>query len=143
MQLRYAGKTNTALEGPNEEVAEIFEAMPDISIDYGLMEKASNVVVARALFSWDDVGSWDSLERVRQKDESGNIVDGASALVSSSNSIIINNSTGNKMVVGGVGLDNMIVVVTDDAVLICPKERVQEVKKCVEKLKKENGEKWL
>lgn len=139
----YKNETGKVLEGPLVKAANIFEAFPDISIDYGLMEKAKEVFVAKACFSWDDIGSWDSLNRVRKEDETGNIISGKTAVFDLKNSTIINASSNNEIVFAGFGLENIVVVVTDNAILVCPKERVQEVKKCVEILKKENGEKWL
>ncbi|MGE5479992.1 MAG: mannose-1-phosphate guanylyltransferase [Chloroflexota bacterium] len=135
------GKTHS-LEDIPAEIAAYFEDFPDISIDYGLMERSNNTVVARAIFTWDDIGAWDSLERVRIKDENENIVTGCTSLVDVTNSIVIN-ATDNKMLVAALGLEGFVVVATDDAVLICPKDRVQEVKKCVEKLKYSGMTKWL
>ena len=67
-------KNNDSQEESLRQIAPIFEVFPDISIDYGLMEKSSKVSVAKALFEWDDVGSWDSLERIKEIDENGNII---------------------------------------------------------------------
>ncbi len=139
----YQNETGKAFFGPHIKAAPVFEAFPDISIDYGLMEKADNVYVARALFSWDDIGSWDSLDRVRQSDNDGNIIHGNNSVFDTKNSVIINSSTKDHIIFAGFGLENMVVVVTDDAVLVCPKDRVQEVKKCVELIKKKDGHSWL
>ncbi len=138
----YEKHTNKALPDAFERTAPVFEKFPNESIDFGLMEKASRVVVSKALFSWDDIGSWDSLERVRKKNELGNITEGTAALVDCRDSIIVNN-TGKKIAVAGLGLENMVIVATEDAFLVCPKDRVQEVKKCVSKLREQGGEKWL
>ncbi len=138
----YKGKTNLALSEPLRTIDDTFKNFPDISIDYGLMEKAENVVVAKALFNWDDVGSWDSLHRVKPADKNNNILDGKAVIIDSKDSVIINSSMEGK-IVAGLGLDNMVVVVTDDAVLVCPKDRVQEVKKCVEEIRKSGSDNWL
>ncbi len=143
MQAALAGQTGTPLNDLPWKVAEIFSAFPSISIDYGLMERADNVVVARALFTWDDIGSWDSLERVNGKDKNDNIITGDVSLVDVSNSIIVNSSSDKKIIVAAIGLSDMVIVTTDDAVLICPKGRVQEVKKCVEQIRESGGNKWL
>ena len=74
------GKTDICYEGIFEPLKDIFETMPDISIDYGLMEKTDNSVVARAKFLWDDIGSWDSFDRIKKKDETNNIIEGKAAL---------------------------------------------------------------
>lgn len=140
---KYNGKTSTAFESSYEGIDEVFKNFPDISIDYGLMEKAENVYTANALFDWDDVGSWDALDRVISKDDSGNVSEGINAVVDCNNSIIINKSTNEQMVIGAIGLDNFVVVVTDDSVMICPKEKVQDVKKCVQNLKANDLHKWV
>lgn len=139
----YYGKTNIDFECPFQDVNDVFNAFPSISIDYGLMEKAKNVVVTKALFNWDDIGSWDALDRYKEKDEFGNVKIGESVNTDSSNSIIVNNSKDGKILVSTLGLDNMAVVVTDDAILVCPKDRVQEVKKNVEKIRDLDKGDWL
>ena len=137
------GKTTIAYDTAFNEVAAVFEKFPDISIDFGLMEKADNVVVAKALFDWDDIGSWDSLDRIKKKNNDGNIIEGITSLHDVANSTIINQSTDNKIIVAGIGLDNFVIVVTDDAVLVCPKDRVQEVKQCVKQIRESDNDKWL
>ena len=141
IQKRYARKTHLELPESLNTVSEIFENFPNISIDYGLMERAKDVVVVKALFDWDDIGSWDSLERVRDKDDAGNIKSGEIAVFDIKDSIIINESEGG--VIAAFGLEDVVIVKTDDAVLVCPKGRVQEVKKAVEMIRKDKGGKWL
>ncbi len=137
------GKTDTALNSAFNYVSDIFGKFPDISIDFGLMEKADNVVVAKALFNWDDIGAWDALDRLRNKDNDGNVIEGPAALHDVRDSIIINKSNEGKIIVAGIGLEDFVIVVTDDAVLVCPKNRAQDVKKCVEQIRKNNGESRL
>jgi mannose-1-phosphate guanylyltransferase len=139
----YEDKTNLALDSSLPELNTIFEAFPNISIDYALMEKAENIVVAKALFNWDDVGSWDSLLRLHSQDDDGNITKGNNSLVESQNSIIINTSTNHKIKFAGLGIENMVIVITDDAVLAIPKDRVQELRRCVDKIRQDDGEQWL
>lgn len=141
MAEKYRNKTNIALPEPLTSINEIFHSMPDISIDYALMEKAENVVVVKALFDWDDIGAWDALERFMTKDENSNIIIGNIAEIDSRNSIIFNESK--DRIVAGIGLENFVVINTDDATLICPKNRVQEIKKIVEKIRKDFKGKWL
>lgn len=140
---RYSKKTNLPLPEALQTILPIFEEFPDTSIDYGLMEKADNVVVVRAKFKWDDIGSWDSLDRIRQTDENNNIISGKTAEFDMKNSIVMNESNRNDVVVSAFGLDNVVIVVTDDAVLVCPKDRVQEVKKSVKMIRSNYGEKYL
>ena len=118
------------------------QAFPNISIDYGLMEKADNVVVAKASFNWDDIGSWDSVARIRESDSHGNVIAGKVVLTDSKDSIVINESDG-KIMTSVLGVEGLVVVVTEDALLICPKDRVQEIRKSVDKIRNEYGDKWL
>ena len=120
-----------------EEVERVFSSLPSISIDYGLMEKAKNVAMVRATFSWDDVGSWSALDRTRQPDSLGNVAVGDSVVIETNNSIIYNNTQ--HMAVGVVGVDNVVLVVTDDAILLVSKDRTEDVKLIVESLKKRNA----
>ena len=140
---KYYNHTDIVFESSFENIDEIFSKFPDISIDYGLMEKVENVYTTKALFDWDDVGSWDALDRVKTKDEFGNVNEGIISMVECTDSIIINKSSNEKMIVGAIGLDNFVVVVTDDSVMICPKDKVQDVKKCVQNLKSNDMDKWL
>lgn len=137
----YSGKTYDAKAGALDEIADTFAAFPNTSIDYGLMEKADNVVVTRALFTWDDIGSWDSLPRIRPTDADGNVNSGRNVIFDMKDSVIYNE--GKEMIVGAFGLEDVVIVASDDAVLVCPKERVQEVKKIVGEIRSEHGEKWL
>jgi len=111
-----------------------FAKMPDISIDYGVMERAPNVFVVPASFPWDDVGSWDSLDRMQPRDEQGNVMQGAVTAVDTHNSVIVNAHDG-AHVVTGVGLDDVVIVVTNDATMVCTKERAQDVKLIVKTLR--------
>lgn len=138
----YLNKTKQILNESLKDARETFFSLPDVSIDYGLMEKAGDVVVAKALFDWDDIGSWDSLGRFRRTDENSNILDGNNILIDSNNTTIINQSN-ERILFAGLGLDNFVVVVTEDAVLVCPKEQAQKVKKIVEQIKKTDRDKWL
>lgn len=113
--------------GDFEASAALFEGLNNISIDYALMERASRVYVAEAAFAWDDLGSWDSLERVRNKDEEGNVLEGKTGVLDSTGCIVINNSVSTGVYV--LGQSDLVVVVTDDEIMICPKSRAQEVRK--------------
>ena len=116
----------------DKTIEEVYAKAPSISIDYAIMEKADNVIVAHGEFNWDDVGSWSSVANHWQKDEFGNSAKGDYVAVDSSNCVIGNEGEG---IVGVVGMDNVIVVKTGDAVLVCPKDRAQDVKKLVQKLR--------
>lgn len=126
------------------ELSEFYAKFPDISIDYALMEKTNKIVVAKAFFEWDDIGSWDALDRTKNKDAYGNISIGNNVILDTSNSIVYNHSSNGKIKLAAIGLNDFVVVIDDDAVLICPKSQVQKVKNCVELIKKsQDGIKWL
>lgn len=115
---------------PNEKIAEIWNKMPDISIDYGIMEKASGLVVVPAAFGWSDVGSWRALASF-PTDENGNFVHGRVLQIDAHGNVLYS-SHGFLAV---IGLKNTVVVVTRGATLVCPLDRTQEVKELVAKLK--------
>lgn len=111
-------------------IEEVYPQIPQISIDYGIMERAEKVLVLEGDFGWSDVGSWDALEALYEKDEYGNITYGEQVHIDTHDCIVY---AKNKLVTT-IGLDNVIVVETEDAVLVCDKNRAQEVKKIVEAL---------
>ncbi len=113
---------------------EEFEKCPDDSIDYAVMEKASDVTVIPLDAGWNDVGSWSALWEVSDKDSNGNVYFGDVITNNTENSYIY---APNKLV-AAVGLKDIIVVETKDAVLVADKAKVQEVKQIVEQLKNDN-----
>lgn len=108
-----------------------FAECPDISFDYAVMEPTTKAAVVPADFGWSDVGSWSQLWDVCPKDETGNVVRGDVHLEDTANSLVV--STQQR--VGVLGGDNLVVVVTEDAVLVAHKDHDQAVKKLVNKLK--------
>ena len=116
-----------------EGAAAAFRELPNVSVDYALMEKAENVYVVEAGFGWDDVGAWDALSRTRDADEEGNVVSGSVVSIDTKDSVVINDSSSLTTCV--LGMEDVIVVTTADAVLVCPKSRAQEVKRLIEELK--------
>lgn len=118
-------------------MSEVFHALPDISIDYGVMERSHNVHVVPATFPWDDVGSWDALERMRPLDAAQNVVDGEVTVVDTEGSIVVN-AHGGSHTVTTVGLRDTVVVVTPDATMVCPKDRAQDVKRIVTQLRSQD-----
>lgn len=119
----------TAFEA--EVTRRVFEAGKGISIDYGVMERAPKVAVIRGTFDWNDVGSWDEVWRLMPHDENGNAVRGNVTLANTHNTCVL----GNKKLIAAVGVSNLIIVETDDALMICPLDRSQEVKELVDALK--------
>ncbi|OQB37881.1 MAG: Alginate biosynthesis protein AlgA [Candidatus Hydrogenedentes bacterium ADurb.Bin179] len=120
-------------------VERIFEAIEGISIDYALMEKSNNVLMVRGEFPWADVGAWNAVDSSGTSDSSGNRTIGDPVVVDCANCIVYNAAGANKMAVGVVGMEDAIVVVTDDAVLVMPQSRAQDVRAVVEELKHRNA----
>lgn len=120
--------------GREADAVAAFESLPDISIDYALMERATEVLMVEASFPWDDVGAWDALSRSRSANAEGNVLDGDPIVLDSRNCIVLNDAP-SEMAVGVVGVDNLIVIATRDAVLVIPKDRAQDVKGIVKQLK--------
>jgi len=110
----------------------VYPSLRKVSIDYGIMEKSSDVLVTPASFKWDDVGSWDALEKYLNRDPDNNYARGGLVGVDSADCITFSSGP----LVGLVGVSNLIVVATEDAVLVCPRDKAQDVKKLVQKLKK-------
>ena len=113
-----------------------YRDIPNISVDYGVVEKIDNIAVVRASFRWDDLGSWEAMYRLGDKDGDGNVIQGDVLAVDCRNCLLI--SQGGKLAV--VGLENMIMVQTRDATLSCPMPRVQSVKDIVDILRREGSQ---
>ena len=111
-------------------------AVEDISLDYAIMEKAPNVVSVNASFDWDDVGSWDAMAKHFPEDEHGNASQGKAIFVDSKNNFVF----GRERLIAAVGLDNLIIVDTPDALLVSAKGHSQSVKKVVDSLNKDQDE---
>ncbi len=121
-------------EQEEEIMNQIYPALQNISIDYGILERSDEVVVLSGQFGWNDIGSWDALGAIFPPDESGNIIKANHVGLDTRNSIIY----GNGRLVTTIGVDGFIIADTGDALLICPKDKAQSVKEIVELLK-ENG----
>ena len=109
------------------------------SVDYGIMEKAKNIYTIPGTFGWDDVGSWLAVERIRKSNEFGNVVSGNIITVNSQNCII----EGSKKLIAAVGLEDLIVVDSEDAILICEKQSAGDIKKVLENLKICNRDEYI
>lgn len=120
------------LDNDRELLNTFYKDMPFISIDYGVMEKAKNVLVIPGDFGWDDVGSWTALERISPGDADGNVlVQGECLNIDSKDCIIEAHSK----LIATVGVKNLVIVESEDAILICPKERAQDIKLVVNQLR--------
>ncbi len=108
-----------------------FRKFPSVSIDYGIMEKAENIHILPGTFGWDDVGSWLAIERFHKSNEFGNVVEGNVISIDTKDSILL----GQDKLIAAVGIEDLIVVDTKDAILICDKDSTQDIKKVIENLK--------
>ncbi len=116
-----------------------FAAFRSESVDYGIMEKAENIYTIPGTFGWDDVGSWLAVDRIRKSNELGNVVSGNIITVNSKNCII----EGSNKLIAAVGLENLIIVDTEDATLICEKQSAGDIKKVLENLKICNRDEYI
>ncbi len=122
--------------GGDDVVAKYFPTMPKISIDNGIMEKATNIAVVPGDFGWSDVGSWESAWELAHRDAQGNALPpGAIAIDSERNLVRDMGSAAGKRVFALVGVSDLVVVETDDAVLILPRSRAQDARMVVDQLK--------
>jgi mannose-1-phosphate guanylyltransferase len=119
---RAQGRTARSAIGP--VITRIFNGLKGESIDYGLMEKAKNVVMVPAEFTWDDLGSWTSVARVSGVDERGNWRKGRTVCIDTEGSVIV----GEEIPVGVIGLKGVVIVASKKGVLVCAASRVQDVR---------------
>ena len=111
-----------------------FDKMPNISIDYAVMEKSDKIALLRLESDWNDLGSWKSIYDVSKKDKDGNVKIGHILDEGSKNSLMYSSSK----LVATIGLENMVIVETEDAILACRSDKTQDVKKIFDTLKKQN-----
>jgi mannose-1-phosphate guanylyltransferase len=126
-----------ARKGAEAEAAEtsaVFPTLPSISIDYGVMEKVALLHVVPAEFGWSDVGSWLAAWELGQKDAQGNVADKGSVLVDAAGNLVRILGTTRGKAVALVGVKDLCVIETDDAILVIPRERAQDVRAVVEEL---------
>lgn len=133
------GKYNTAEE--KQFIDETYLVCRNISIDYGVMEKAENVYVLDVDFGWSDLGTWGSLYTIRPKDEQQNTVVGSNVMMYNSSNCIVN--VPDKKLIVLQGLDDYIVVEEDNTLLVCKKEDEQQIRQFVDDVKTEKGEQFV
>ena len=115
---------------------DLFEKMPNISVDYAVMEKSDKIALVKLESDWSDVGSWQALYDVSDKDENGNVFVGNVIDEGSKNTFVYSSSK----LVSAIGLENTVIVETEDAILACRTDKSQEVKKIYETLKNNNDD---
>ncbi|MDP3964205.1 MAG: sugar phosphate nucleotidyltransferase [bacterium] len=135
-------KIQSAMGSRREEavIRAEFSRMEKISIDYGIMEKLKNMLVVPAGFTWQDIGNWRTVKDVLSQDESDNVVKGPHISIGSSGNLVY--SLAGKLI-ATVGVKNIVVIDTKDALLVCDRNQAQDVKKIVELLEKRRQAKYL
>jgi mannose-1-phosphate guanylyltransferase len=136
-----AEKNNLNTNAEQEAIERIYPQCVNISIDYGVMEKADNVYIIPASFGWSDLGTWASAYDNLEKDYLENAVAGNNVIIIDATKNIVH-AENNKLVLLQ-GLDDFIVVDTKDVLLICKKEKEQEIKEYVAEVKRNRGDKFL
>ena len=117
------------------DIEKVWGRIKPISVDYGIMEHSKKIALVTADFYWSDLGSWDALEELLSKDKGGNVLPGNSLDCGSQGLCAF--SRGDRLI-ATIGLKDLIIADTPDALLVCDKQKTQEVKKIVEKLKSGN-----
>jgi mannose-1-phosphate guanylyltransferase len=117
----------------------IYRAVQGISVDYGIMEHAQNIYLVEGNFDWNDLGSWESVYLTHSKDENGNAGSGEAILLDTQNSYVYTDSG----LVAVVGLDEVVVVKDGDTILVCRRDKTEDIKKIVEQLKAEKKDQYL
>ena len=134
-------ESNLCTENENNVIQRAFIVSPSISIDYGILEKADNVYVVPSSFGWSDLGTWASLYAEKEKDFLNNAVSGHNVIAYESYNNIIQIKPEKLAVISG--LENYIVVDTDDVLLICKKDEEQRIKEFTYDIKLKKGEEFL
>lgn len=124
-------KETIGTERENRSLVEEYSKFESQSIDCGIMEKADNIYILPGTFGWDDVGSWNAISRIRKTDEKGNVINGNIISIDTKNCII---EGGNKLI-AAIGLDNLIIVDAEDALLLCDKDSTNGIKELLENIK--------
>lgn len=141
--LKTVVKTHQQGESFQDAINKVFEKMPNISIDYGLLEKIATdknkLLVLPCDIQWNDVGSWDAVHEISTQDDKGNVTQGNALTVDCKNSLI----QSNHRLVAAVGIEDLCLIETADAVLLAKRGDTQRVKEVVEELKKRNAQEHL
>lgn len=130
----------TSIEKEKESIEKIYSKIEGISIDYGVMEKAENVIVKKTNFTWSDLGTWNSIYNLKEKDENNNVIISNNTTIDNVKGCFIKSTSDKTIVLKD--LENFICIDTDDILLICKLENEQEITKLSQKIsekKKDNG----
>jgi len=123
----------------NEVFQKVYQQIKSISIDYGVMEKAKNVYLVKGDFLWNDLGSWEQVYKLSPKDKNGNVVHGNVVYHDTKNSYI----SASDGMVAVLGLEDIVIVQDEGAILVCRRKNAEDVKQIVERLKRQKFEKYI
>jgi mannose-1-phosphate guanylyltransferase len=135
--LTIIGKT-IGTEAYEETLREVYHQLKPVSIDFGVMEKAPQVYVVKGDFGWSDVGSWEEVYQILGHDADGNVAQSPYTLIDTNDSLFFT-----KKYVAAIGIENIILVETEDAILLCRRDQAQNVKQIVDDLEKKNNRSLL
>jgi len=144
---RAADEMAAAIGQPDETVrlARIFERLPKISIDFAVMERAHNVRCVRATFDWDDIGTWSALARLYPSDPGGNVVLANAVTLDTARSILCGGEgtdTEEMPLIATLGVEDLVIVVTHDAILVCHRNQAQRIKEVVQRIREVYGDRY-
>ena len=131
----FSAAQTLAEKNDSQAAAEVYAGMPDLSIDYGLLELADQVAVVPVDMGWSDLGSWEAIYQQRDKDAQGNMLEGDVLAIDSQDNLLWSAHG----LVATLGVTNLAVVQTRDATLVCPRERVQDLKQLVSAVKERHA----
>ena len=120
-------------------IQEVYPVIPKISVDYGIMERAKGVLMVEGDFGWNDVGSFDALEEIYEKDENGNVILANGCLLDTDGCILYGD--GEKLI-ATLGVQNLVIAQTKDIILVCDKKRAQDIKLIPETLANSGKDKF-
>jgi mannose-1-phosphate guanylyltransferase len=120
----------TQFEDRNISLEELYENTPNISIDYAILEKSHKVIVIKADFRWDDIGTWGALERIYEKDEYNNVKKGKHCGIDTKDCLIMSEEG----LITTIGVKNLIIVKKGETILVSDKTRIEEIRKLLEKI---------
>ncbi len=126
-------------DGEEQALREVFPGLPSISIDYGVMEKEKDILVVEGNFYWDDLGSWAALAEHAPRDQEGIAIRGRHVGIDTKDCLVY----GQNSLIATLGVEDLIIVESDGVVMVCPKDRSQEVKALVQKMKEKGLDEHL
>jgi mannose-1-phosphate guanylyltransferase len=138
--LREIARDWDSVDSLNEALNRTYPSLPKTSVDYGIIENSDNIWTLPVEFNWNDLGTWDTVEVLLDPDDCDNHVEGEASLLDVSDSVIVNQDG---PFVGAIGMHSTIIVSTEDALLVCPKNRAEDVKKLVNSLQNSGREDLL